>query len=111
MLYLFFFFNDTATTEIYTLSLHDALPICNKKQLKGKKCVLLMTYGGALPNEGPRIVEERSEEHTSELQSRQYLVCRLLLEKKKKATPSARVDDYARRAARPRPLRTSLSPP
>src|SRR3712207_9410492 len=83
----FFFFNDTATTEIYTLSLHDALPIfvhrpghrhaadpdrpdraaaCRHAQLQG------------------RGRHHRSEEHTSELQSRQYLVCRLLLEKKKK---------------------------
>src|SRR3712207_9275874 len=90
----FFFFNDTATTEIYTLSLHDALPI---SRIDG---------GGACgPGSGRASVIEvvvsvvvltgvswmvggdrtgRSEEHTSELQSRQYLVCRLLLEKKKK---------------------------
>src|SRR5882757_11584369 len=71
----FFFFNDTATTEIYTLSLHDALPI---------------SHPGARVDRGPGVVHEglgeRSEEHTSELQSRQYLVCRLLLEKKKKNT-------------------------
>src|SRR6476620_12767101 len=72
-LFLFFFFNDTATTEIYTLSLHDALPIC--------ACA---TRADA-PNGSPRRGRwHRSEEHTSELQSRQYLVCRLLLEKKKK---------------------------
>src|SRR6266508_7012529 len=70
---LSFFFNDTATTEIYTLSLHDALPI--------SRCP-------AMPNDAPpgghapRRV--RSEEHTSELQSRGHLVCRLLLEKKNK---------------------------
>src|SRR6266480_8153549 len=72
----FFFFNDTATTEIYTLSLHDALPICARI--------------GALS--GPNLADEisrgepaaRSEEHTSELQSHVNLVCRLLLEKKKK---------------------------
>src|SRR5476651_2890809 len=71
--FFFFFFNDTATTEIYTLSLHDALPIsasclsnrCRPPGWRGRSC-------------------RRSEEHTSELQSRQYLVCRLLLEKKKK---------------------------
>src|SRR5574340_1724650 len=69
--YLFFFFNDTATTEIYTLSLHDALPICRR--------------GHALPktNAGHRGEAcDRSEEHTSELQSPKDLVCRLLLEKK-----------------------------
>src|SRR5215203_7454698 len=72
---LFFFFNDTATTEIYTLSLHDALPI---------------PPPGRPPSPGtpppPPHWPARSEEHTSELQSRQYLVCRLLLEKKKKHT-------------------------
>src|SRR5215510_16590793 len=68
----FFFFNDTATTEIYTLSLHDALPVsrfelCDPPNLQGPDCWIT-----------------RSEEHTSELQSRGHLVCRLLLEKKKK---------------------------
>src|SRR5215471_16894922 len=73
--WLFFFFNDTATTEIYTLSLHDALPI----------------YAAGGNDPGPwraerpgRHRQPRSEEHTSELQSRRDLVCRLLLEKKKK---------------------------
>src|SRR3712207_7109279 len=74
---LFFFFNDTATTEIYTLSLHDALPISDGGR------------AGRLREPGARAADRqgvalRSEEHTSELQSRQYLVCRLLLEKKKK---------------------------
>src|SRR5258707_7063607 len=73
-----FFFNDTATTEIYTLSLHDALPIwiavtsmpfCRKVRTSGLT--------------SSPVTRKRSEEHTSELQSRQYLVCRLLLEKKK----------------------------
>src|SRR5256885_4121306 len=73
-LFFFFFFNDTATTEIYTLSLHDALPICQRNPASssgrpgGCRCC---RYG-------------RSEEHTSELQSPCNLVCRLLLEKKKK---------------------------
>src|SRR5215475_16013664 len=70
---LFFFFNDTATTEIYTLSLHDALPISQHdlcQRLVHAQC------GGHHA--------ARSEEHTSELQSRENLVCRLLLEKKKK---------------------------
>src|SRR5215203_7537333 len=69
-----FFFNDTATTEIYTLSLHDALPICLAsldRQRLGVAC-----FFKAIP-------ADRSEE-PSELQSRQYLVCRLLLDKKKK---------------------------
>src|SRR5476651_720757 len=74
--FFFFFFNDTATTEIYTLSLHDALPICSS----GGRTV---SSGGGQSRQQPRR-NNRSEEHTSELQSRQYLVCRLLLEKKKK---------------------------
>src|SRR3712207_6881428 len=77
----FFFFNDTATTEIYTLSLHDALPIYSRPTL-GKEIVMELL--AALPPElHPHVFAFRSEEHTSELQSRQYLVCRLLLEKKK----------------------------
>src|SRR5688572_32558041 len=71
----FFFFNDTATTEIYTLSLHDALPIC------GARLRHRADRGGPAAHCGPRA---RSEEHTSELQSQSNLVCRLLLEKKKK---------------------------
>src|SRR5271167_5215017 len=74
---VFFFFNDTATTEIYTLSLHDALPISRRG------------CGATLPPRWRcrrRARRRRSEEHTSELQSRFDLVCRLLLEKKKKMT-------------------------
>src|SRR2546423_10644354 len=71
---VFFFFNDTATTEIYTLSLHDALPICRRP------CRASRGRGG--PRRA-RARGGRSEEHTSELQSLAYLVCRLLLEKKK----------------------------
>src|SRR3712207_8688613 len=99
---MFFFFNDTATTEIYTLSLHDALPICRAAQHHPRPAA------GQVPGVEPagerlavparelalqprlrllrrpgRPLLPRSEEHTSELQSRQYLVCRLLLEKKK----------------------------
>src|SRR6266851_10212183 len=70
----FFFFNDTATTEIYTLSLHDALPIFPRAR-RGRVRCLLSTRSGEVP--------ARSEEHTSELQSHHDLVCRLLLEKKK----------------------------
>src|SRR3712207_7622611 len=86
----FFFFNDTATTEIYTLSLHDALPILLIVGLaNGTLSVLFdICYQSYVPRLVPpdRLVgsnQRRSEEHTSELQSRQYLVCRLLLEKKK----------------------------
>src|SRR3712207_8260135 len=84
----FFFFNDTATTEIYTLSLHDALPISRnfarpgqagprRERRRRRRCA---RAAAAAARRRPA----RSEEHTSELQSRQYLVCRLLLEKKKK---------------------------
>src|SRR5437868_15462229 len=76
---LLFFFNDTATTEIYTLSLHDALPICERASHGD---VVLDSDGDTV--ERAAIVPVRSEEHTSELQSRFDLVCRLLLEKKKK---------------------------
>src|SRR5262245_63505513 len=79
MSFVVFFFNDTATTEIYTLSLHDALPIsrasdrwsaawCARRCAGSRRC---------------RPTARRSEEHTSELQSLRHLVCRLLLEKKK----------------------------
>src|SRR3712207_7198000 len=93
-LFSFFFFNDTATTEIYTLSLHDALPIfkpvlAENKLALGRPCGLPcgMAGHGVISTGAPTPVwacwTSRSEEHTSELQSRQYLVCRLLLEKKK----------------------------
>src|SRR6266536_6531652 len=75
---LFFFFNDTATTEIYTLSLHDALPLSGPTLGRPNRSTWAM-----LPPPAPR-----SEEHTSELQSRVDLVCRLLLEKKKKNRPT-----------------------
>src|SRR5260370_19207929 len=79
----FFFFNDTATTEIYTLSLHDALPIspsANNSSLSSAAAGSCNSLR-ALRRKGLR--EARSEEHTSELQSHLNLVCRLLLEKKK----------------------------
>src|SRR3712207_8288591 len=102
---MLFFLNDTATTEIYTLSLHDALPICRRPghlpgQLVGHvgqpaaqdrhlpvEIRVLQPVVEAAPLEGVvhlagAVGGERSEEHTSELQSRQYLVCRLLLDKK-----------------------------
>src|SRR2546430_13753092 len=76
-IFFFFFFNDTATTEIYTLSLHDALPI-------SKKSMSTSLQGGSFGNPTPTPPPTaRSEEHTSELQSQSNLVCRLLLEKKK----------------------------
>src|SRR2546430_10027513 len=81
---LFFFFNDTATTEIYTLSLHDALPISSSKKLNpicGTR--MNVSWPGATGLLNFNSVR-RSEEHTSELQSQSNLVCRLLLEKKKK---------------------------
>src|SRR5258707_4946068 len=80
----FFFFNDTATTEIYTLSLHDALPIYFGRFIRTaaqRGDVRRRALQGT--RRGLAAVDSRSEEHTSELQSRQYLVCRLLLEKKK----------------------------
>src|SRR5687768_18458827 len=85
----FFFFNDTATSEIYTLSLHDALPICFSPANSGRPRFLRCRphleprCRGSIPN-GTLDTSRRSEEHTSELQSRLHLVCRLLLEKKKK---------------------------
>src|SRR3712207_7252521 len=96
-----FFFNDTATTEIYTLSLHDALPISGcatdgvlrdptARTVTKTRIVAGGTQGGGLGQHllrvdqlGTGAPDERSEEHTPELQSRQYLVCRLLLEKTK----------------------------
>src|SRR3712207_8178094 len=92
----FFFFNDTATTEIYTLSLHDALPIYRRPGWRRRRrpgSGGASSGGGTAPAPVPELrasrrrcarCPARSEEHTSELQSRQYLVCRLLLEKKKK---------------------------
>src|SRR5256885_13956855 len=78
--YFFFFFNDTATTEIYTLSLHDALPISWTDANDGTGASRRAVAG--IPR--PEWTSVRSEEHTSELQSPCNLVCRLLLEKKKK---------------------------
>src|SRR6266496_5842171 len=85
ILIVFFFFNDTATTEIYTLSLHDALPISERwratfenwmENIRDWNISRQLWWGHRIP--------VRSEEHTSELQSRRELVCRLLLEKKKR---------------------------
>src|SRR2546429_2483220 len=81
----FFFFNDTATTEIYTLSLHDALPISRRRSSKPspRPIAAACAWWWAFRRRA-RGCPSRSEEHTSELQSRLHLVCRLLLEKKKK---------------------------
>src|SRR3712207_8359072 len=103
--FVFFFFNDTATTEIYTLSLHDALPISDPRRgrlrrrdlvgsdvgVDGPASAACGVAAGGSPGDGPHRsrLRARSEEHTSELQSRQYLVCRLLLEKKKKSNRSS----------------------
>src|SRR3712207_7333678 len=107
---MFFFFNDTATTEIYTLSLHDALPIylfelaldlaaTGFQRHKAVEYVAPIGINADVMPVRRRVLRShhahRSEEHTSELQSRQYLVCRLLLEKKKRriglcAAPEAR---------------------
>src|SRR5688572_30983771 len=84
MTFQFFFFNDTATTEIYTLSLHDALPISFHQLAHPADEV--RRDEPVLPRQCHRmagVVDHRSEEHTSELQSQSNLVCRLLLEKKK----------------------------
>src|SRR5258708_35566507 len=79
----FFFFNDTATTEIYTLSLHDALPICAACARDFSGLGREHVAGPAGRDEVHAQARGRSEEHTSELQSPDHLVCRLLLEKKK----------------------------
>src|SRR6478672_13634284 len=77
----FFFFNDTATTEIYTLSLHDALPIPRPAPVPGRTAAAAVRARASRASR-PARATRRSEEHTSELQSRSDLVCRLLLEKK-----------------------------
>src|SRR2546425_7813764 len=90
-LIFFFFFNDTATTKIYTLSLHDALPISSRKSQRRRFRWHHRLYGHPSLHDGRHVSRHgphrrrkraRSEEHTSELQSLAYLVCRLLLEKK-----------------------------
>src|SRR2546430_7660436 len=92
-LFFFFFFNDTATTEIYTLSLHDALPI----YIEVVELPLAMS-DAELENlvEALVFAADRSEEHTSELQSQSNLVCRLLLEKKKKTEISPLSNSHQR---------------
>src|SRR5439155_26515967 len=92
-IYSFFFFNDTPTTKIYTLSLHDALPILGcpsppanspkRRRARQCECAPCMLDPADLAHTRASRCPDRSEEHTSELQSRGHLVCRLLLEKKK----------------------------
>src|SRR2546430_4176226 len=86
LLSFFFFFNDTATTEIYTLSLHDALPILTAHDAFDRQR-FCFAHNHRAPGQ---LITERSEEHTSELQSQSNLVCRLLLEKKKRDSQKAR---------------------
>src|SRR5256885_2836250 len=90
----FFFFNDTATTEIYTLSLHDALPISQSAQSHGLSLTTIRGPSAATSTSRADGLNARragrSEEHTSELQSPCNLVCRLLLEKKKRITSQRR---------------------
>src|SRR2546430_7496995 len=93
--FIFFFFNDTATTEIYTLSLHDALPIFDSPTPRqGARRVWTDSRGMIWVSEwnaGQVGRYDRSEEHTSELQSQSNLVCRLLLEKKKKKNQTSHI--------------------
>src|SRR5438105_6086762 len=93
IIFFFFFFNNTATTEIYTLSLHDALPIYRMDQIVRDTRMLRILPEQLLQQ---RVGLHRSEEHTSELQSRVDLVCRLLLEKKKLKHEHSRVKNYSR---------------
>src|SRR2546422_4865192 len=110
MYFFFFFFNDTATTEIYTLSLHDALPIWVRTS-----CF----WFGSSPSVGSSRIStsgswisacaRRSEEHTSELQSRLHLVCRLLLEKKKKKKQSTPIQKLRTSSTERRASHVSVS--
>src|SRR5256885_6719554 len=91
-LFIFFFFNDTATTEIYTLSLHDALPIYSSRgaDRAAPRMAARRPLGGVVRS----AERHRSEEHTSELQSPCNLVCRLLLEKKNKKFSKRQIDSF-----------------
>src|SRR2546422_4432968 len=108
MCFFFFFFNDTATTEIYTLSLHDALPISSQKIGEEMYKKTASSGAGASGADGSASdgrtgsagSGQRSEEHTSELQSRLHLVCRLLLEKKKKKKKLSQVSQLSIEPAR-----------
>src|SRR5688572_31857906 len=95
-MFISFFFNDTATTEIYTLSLHDALPIsgCGAPRRRRRAGRTDRRSGSRLPPVRRSVRPARSEEHTSELQSQSNLVCRLLLEKKKTTKNSIPKNSY-----------------
>src|SRR5256885_10753007 len=100
MISIIFFFNDTATTEIYTLSLHDALPILRDQERGAQHGHVLHEQRHLKPAHHRVGHRPRSEEHTSELQSPCNLVCRLLLEKKKKKVcpqPTTNVLQYKER--------------
>src|SRR2546425_8100106 len=107
----FFFFNDTATTEIYTLSLHDALPICSFRMRNTSRPASVPAWRVASRCVSVKFAGTvttallRSEEHTSELQSLAYLVCRLLLEKKKKNKQSRHSEDINKRHSHRRYVR------
>src|SRR5436189_3610153 len=95
-----FFFNDPTTPEIYTLSLHDALPICNSRSCSTNVLApATATLAGSARSEPLRTSSAEIEEHTSELQSPMYLVCRLLLEKKKNRTTQAQTPQHTTQAA------------
>src|SRR5690348_17765608 len=94
MSFVVFFFNDTATTEIYTLSLHDALPTCRTRRSTFPVGTGAPRSARRAPKPTGRTPTSRSEEHTSELQSPVHLVCRLLLEKKKKITTHSKCTLY-----------------
>src|SRR5947207_5410645 len=106
-LVLFFFFNDTATTEIYTLSLHDALPIYAPRRQVSPASRARRRGSRVRGGHGRRggSVSVRSEEHTSELQSHSDLVCRLLLEKKKKSSCRSVDSDLCRECGQPQDTR------
>src|SRR2546425_9140512 len=111
LFFFFFFFNDTATTEIYTLSLHDALPISASRRAADFESYLDVLESRVLRRCDGRVgpALPRSEEHTSELQSLAYLVCRLLLEKKKKIGNTTELSTSTERhlsTAPPQPLAT-----
>src|SRR2546422_3508079 len=105
-IFFLFFFNDTATTEIYTLSLHDALPIYRRAFPRDRMHHrdlhtphLAKSVRREHSGRGELLSRIRSEEHTSELQSRLHLVCRLLLEKKKKIENARNLSNVDRPAS------------
>src|SRR5438309_7875413 len=104
-----FFLNDTPTTEIYTLSLHDALPISSSAPLRQTTVRKSPIERRTRAHSGSALGSNRSEEHTSELQSQFHIVCRLLLEKKKKRPLRTRPLRARQLQAPPRPRRPTPS--